>query len=173
MANSRPVRPQVARGVLTLTLCLGAAYVARSDAPGRATAATPQRGGKQFSTGVGDVYRRLCKSCHGTSGNGNGMRSSVPDMPDFTDDAWQRRRRDGHLLASILDGKGNAMPPFRQKLAKDEARDLVTFIREMGHGNGETTRPSASEFDEQFRQLNNQLEKLQKQYRDLWPTSKR
>jgi uncharacterized membrane protein len=39
------------------------------------------------------------------------------------------RRSDAQLLASILDGKGKEMPPWRGKLSVEQARGLVACVR--------------------------------------------
>ena len=53
----------------------------------------------------------------------------MPAIPDFTLRAWQEGRSDPQLLISVLDGKGTRMPPFRDKLTRDQARDLVALVR--------------------------------------------
>jgi mono/diheme cytochrome c family protein len=59
------------------------------------------------------LFRRHCVKCHGADGTGSPARASMPEIPDFTDASWQARRSDARLLASILDGKGKEMPPWR------------------------------------------------------------
>jgi uncharacterized membrane protein len=67
--------------------------------------------------------------CHGADGTGSRVRRRQPEIPDFTDTAWQARRSDAHLLASILDGKGEEMPPWRGKLSEEQARGLAACVR--------------------------------------------
>ena len=57
------------------------------------------------------------------------MRRRLPEVPDFTDPAWQARRADAQLVASILDGKGAEMPPADDDLSEAQARGLVAYIR--------------------------------------------
>ena len=52
-----------------------------------------------------------------------------PEIPDFTNVSWQAQRTDAQLLESILDGKGEDMPPVRGKISEQQARGLVAFIR--------------------------------------------
>jgi mono/diheme cytochrome c family protein/uncharacterized membrane protein len=96
----------------------------------------------------------------------------MPDIPNFTEASWQGRRSEAQLLASILDGKGQDMPPFRGKVTEDQARSLVTHVR----GFAPTTPKSgpdkqqkgtsANGFEEEFRRLRQELEELKKQSRE-------
>ena len=67
--------------------------------------------------------------CHGADGTGNKARDRLPEIPDFTNVSWQARRTDARLLESILDGKGEDMPPVRGKISEQQARGLVAFVR--------------------------------------------
>jgi mono/diheme cytochrome c family protein/uncharacterized membrane protein len=80
---------------------------------------------------VAEVFRERCGKCHGADGSGKEARSRLPDVPDFTEAAWQARRKDAQLLASILDGKGSDMPAFRGKISEEEARALVAHVRAL------------------------------------------
>ena len=76
-----------------------------------------------------ELFRQRCVKCHGADGTGNKARDRLPEIPDFTNVSWQARRTDARLLESILDGKGEDMPPVRGKISEQQARDLVAFIR--------------------------------------------
>jgi mono/diheme cytochrome c family protein/uncharacterized membrane protein len=78
---------------------------------------------------VPELFRQRCGKCHETDGTGSGARARMPEVPDFTDPAWQARRSEAQLLASILDGKGEDMPPFRDKIGEEQARSLVAHVR--------------------------------------------
>jgi mono/diheme cytochrome c family protein len=75
------------------------------------------------------LFQQHCTRCHGADGSGSPARGDLPEIPDFTSASWQAQRADGQLKASILDGKGTGMPPAREKIGSDQARDLVAFIR--------------------------------------------
>jgi uncharacterized membrane protein len=62
------------------------------------------------------------------------VRRRQPELPDFRDTTWQARRRDAQLLASILDGKGTRMPPWRDELSEEQARGLVAYVRSFASG---------------------------------------
>src|SRR5208283_2792450 len=75
------------------------------------------------------LFQKRCVKCHGADGTGNEARDRMAEIPDFTDASWQARRSDAQLLASILNGKGDDMPPVRGKISEDEARGLVAYLR--------------------------------------------
>ena len=56
-------------------------------------------------------------------GTGNKARGRLPEIPNFTDAGWQARRDDAQLMASILDGKGDEMPPDAGKSARSRRGD--------------------------------------------------
>jgi len=76
-----------------------------------------------------ELFLKRCVKCHGADGTGNKARDRFPEIPDFTNVSWQARRTDARLLESILDGKGEDMPPVRGKISEQQARGLVAFVR--------------------------------------------
>src|SRR5262249_43356972 len=76
-------------------------------------AARPGTPGADETPVVRELFQQRCVKCHATDGTGSRVRERLPEVPDFTDGSWQARRTDDRLLASILDGKGEGMPPFR------------------------------------------------------------
>ncbi len=76
-----------------------------------------------------ELFRQHCVKCHGADGTGSETRRRQAELPNFTDPAWQARRSDAQLLASILDGKGKKMPPWRAKISAEQARGLVAHVR--------------------------------------------
>jgi mono/diheme cytochrome c family protein len=112
-------------------------------------------------------FRRDCVGCHGEDGKGSEARRSMPRIPDFSRPAWQERKSDSRLLASILDGKGTFMPHFRDRLSKEEVHDLVAYVRSLnasGRTQGAAPQP---DYDQRFRQLQEELDELRKQFREL------
>jgi mono/diheme cytochrome c family protein len=75
------------------------------------------------------LFATHCVKCHGEDGTGSRGRRRYPEIPNFTDSAWQSRRRDAQLLASILDGMEQGMPSWRDKISKEQAAGLVAYIR--------------------------------------------
>jgi mono/diheme cytochrome c family protein/uncharacterized membrane protein len=78
---------------------------------------------------VAELFRQHCIKCHGADGTGSPARDRLPEIPDFTDAAWQSGHGDGQILASILDGVGTGMPPFRDKVSEDQTRGLAAHVR--------------------------------------------
>jgi mono/diheme cytochrome c family protein/uncharacterized membrane protein len=76
-----------------------------------------------------ELFRQQCVKCHGADGTGSEARGRQPKIPNFTDNSWQARRSDAQLLASILNGKGREMPPWRGKVSEEQARRLVGQVR--------------------------------------------
>jgi mono/diheme cytochrome c family protein/uncharacterized membrane protein len=108
------------------------------EAPGGAPSQPPEapqqgvsRPSASTAVGVSDareLFRKRCVKCHGEDGKGNRARDRLPEIPDFTRAAWQGRRSDAQLLASILEGK-DQMPSWRGKVSQEEARGLVSYVR--------------------------------------------
>jgi mono/diheme cytochrome c family protein len=122
---------------------------------------------------AGILYRRECLKCHGADGTGSAPREGIPRVPDFTSRAWQERRSDAQLRASILEGKGSEMPAYRGKVNEQQAQDLVPFVRAFA-GVPAAKRASGppGNFEQRIRELNGQLEELQMQFRELSPPGK-
>jgi len=76
-----------------------------------------------------ELFQKRCVKCHGADGTGNEARDRMAEIPDFTDASWHARRSDPQLLASILNGKGDDMPPVRGKISEEQARGLVAYLR--------------------------------------------
>jgi hypothetical protein len=109
-------------------------------------------------------------------GTGSPARGREPEIPDFTDPAWQARRSDAQLQASILDGKGPDMPTWRGKMSEDQARGLVAYVRAFAApaespGRAEPEMSAPDRFEERYRRLEKQLEELKRKFRELSRTT--
>ncbi|MFI5455658.1 MAG: cytochrome c [Isosphaerales bacterium] len=113
------------------------------------------------------LFQRFCARCHGPDGRGTGQRENLPRLPDFTRRAWQEGRRDPQLVVSVLDGKGVGMPSFQGKVAREQARELVAFIRSFAPSTERPVSPDTAEFEAHFRQLTEEFEDLRRQSRAL------
>jgi mono/diheme cytochrome c family protein/uncharacterized membrane protein len=138
----------------------------RPAAQSSAPAATATQAGR-------DLFNVHCVKCHGADGSGRAARGPLPNITDFTDSSWQARRSDAQLLASIIDGKGQDMPSFREKISQDQARGLVAHVRSFvpttdksGPKEGQGTN-SPSGFEAEARRLQKEMEELKKQLRQL------
>jgi mono/diheme cytochrome c family protein len=88
-------------------------------------------------------------------------------IPDFTSTAWQRGRRDSALLVSIRDGKGERMPAFAERLSPEEMRNLLSYVRGFTPPSATDGAAPPDEFEHHFRQLERQLDELNRQFHEL------
>lgn len=110
------------------------------------------------------LFQRSCAMCHGSDGRGSGVRATMPAIPDFTARAWHQRRTDPQLVVSILEGKGTDMPSFRDKVAREQARDLVAFLRRFAPGTPPQSAGAApDDFDTRFRLLMEEFHSVRRQ----------
>lgn len=83
-------------------------------------------------------YEKLCASCHGTSGKGDGPASAKlkvkprdhtdkKAMLDYSEEALFKVIKTGG--ASI--GKSALMPPFGKALKDDQIQDLAVYVRSL------------------------------------------
>ena len=152
---SSPEQPHVATG--------STGSVPRPTAP-------PQPDPKALSLREGSrLFKRSCVVCHGADGKGSGMRDSLPTIPDFTVHTWQERRNNPQLIVSVLDGKGAGMPPFRDKLAREQIRDLVAFIRSFDPSATSSTQTASDDFEVRFEQLLKEFQDLRRRTQELSP----
>ncbi len=77
------------------------------------------------------LYIRACTECHGADG-----KSQVDVIANATDltnpKAWRSGTSEGEIIQSIRDGAGEAMPPFAEKVSKEEDLwHLVNYLRNL------------------------------------------
>jgi mono/diheme cytochrome c family protein len=115
------------------------------------------------------LYRESgCVKCHGKDGKGTDAKPAMPSIPDFANASWQKARSDAQLSASILDGKGTLMPPFRERLKAEHVKGLVAYLRQLGPGSTPVEEQTRSvDLDEKFRALEEEFEALKKQHEEL------
>jgi mono/diheme cytochrome c family protein len=113
------------------------------------------------------LFQRPCITCHGNDGRGAAMRDTLPSIPDFTAGRWQETRTDFQLVVSVMDGKGDGMPPFRDKVSREQARDIVAFIRTLGPSPAMERQTHSNDFETRFQQLLSEFENLRRRSRAL------
>jgi len=64
-----------------------------------------------------------CGGCHAHGGGGMG--------PPLRDDEWRYGGSMEQMVATILDGRPNGMPSFRDRITEDQAWQLATYVRSM------------------------------------------
>ncbi|HEY2153554.1 MAG TPA: c-type cytochrome [Vicinamibacterales bacterium] len=100
---------------------------ARTRNPVPATAASIQSGHV--------VYDKLCASCHGETGKGDGAMGEElnPRPADLTDAEWKHGSTDGEIYALIRAGvKGTGMKAYGRKLTTHQVWEVVNYIRSIG-----------------------------------------
>jgi mono/diheme cytochrome c family protein len=100
-------------------------------APGSAETNRPASAAKMTSS---QLYQAYCLACHDAGGQGATMRKAMPEIPDFSNRAWQASRTDEELKRSILAGKGKFMLAMNDKLAPIDAEQMVSFLRAFEGG---------------------------------------
>jgi mono/diheme cytochrome c family protein len=119
----------------------------------------------------GILYRRYCSRCHGSDGRGKSKRAHMPQIPDFTESSWQKRRSNSQLEVTILEGQGRSMPAFSQRLKDEEVQALVSYIRGFNSSDFAPASAAVIEFDQRFRLLQEELNELRQQFRELSDSS--
>jgi mono/diheme cytochrome c family protein len=115
----------------------------------------------------GRLFQQFCVKCHGSDGSGTDMRASLSTIPNFADPAWHTRRRDPQLVASILTGKGTAMPAFGGRISEQDARDLAAYVRGVNPTRTQPATSAPTDFESRFRQLEQEYGDLERQIRKL------
>ncbi len=77
------------------------------------------------------IFAAKCAKCHGQDGAGV-EKYLKKGMKSFRENGWQKSRSDAQLTASINNGKGEAMQPWKGKLSADEIKSLVGLVRSFG-----------------------------------------
>jgi mono/diheme cytochrome c family protein len=111
------------------------------------------------------LYERRCQRCHGKDGGGE-RDAGVTGLPNFRKPDWHARRSDAQLKVSILDGKGDAMPAFSERLNEEQVRGLITHIRAFEPKRAAAT-VAATDFEKQFKELRKEYQELQKELERL------
>lgn len=75
---------------------------------------------------VMNLYNRYCVRCHGVDGRGVW---DIPDVPDFSNAAWQASRTDEQLARLTLEGRGAVMPAFRGTFTLEESWAIARYLR--------------------------------------------
>lgn len=105
---------------------------------GPAAAALPPASPVSSGSPAATLYARLCASCHGGTGAGDGPNAANLPVPParHTDSAAMAQRPDDSLYDAIagggwIMGKSPTMPPFGATLAPDDISGLVAHVREL------------------------------------------
>ena len=88
-------------------------------------------GREQKSAGADgkQLFASTCARCHGENGTGGLAAEAGPAPRNFHDADFQRSRTDAQLRATIVNGKGGAMPSFGSAFNDTELTALVEQVR--------------------------------------------
>jgi mono/diheme cytochrome c family protein len=120
---------------------------------------------------VAPLYRRYCQRCHGQDGTGSRARDNLPDIPDFTHHPWHERHTTWRLEVSIREGKGTDMPAFGDRLSQVQTAGLASLVRAFDTMRTKPPKDPPSDFDKEFRKLEEQWQRLRREFRELAPPS--
>jgi mono/diheme cytochrome c family protein len=113
-----------------------------------------------------ELFAARCARCHDDNGTGKALRQLTPALPDFSSVRWHRQRSNAQLVVSILEGRGTQMPAFADRVTTGEARDLAEYVRTFAGYSGAGEKSEADVY-ERFRELQEEYERLRKQFYDL------
>lgn len=82
-------------------------------------------------------FQQLCASCHGPDGRGN----QDLGAPNLTDDTWLYGGRREDIATAIREGRNGRMPAWGERLAPEEVRMLMAWIRAAGSDPGAEAVP--------------------------------
>jgi mono/diheme cytochrome c family protein len=112
--------------LLAAILCLAAVTLPRPGSLVQGADAATTNAGKGKP-----IYKKLCASCHGPHGKGDGYKILGPDPADLTSPLTQKKT-DRELLTTIHKGKPNRnMPAWDRRLSEQEARDVLAYVRSL------------------------------------------
>lgn len=90
------------------------------------------------TTSSAGLYGRFCAACHGIGGRGDGDNAKyLPVRPTVhADSAYMSRRPDDALFDAVFAGgfimnRSNRMPPFGERLTREQIRGLVRHMRTL------------------------------------------
>jgi ankyrin len=92
----------------------------------------------ESTTAGAATYVRLCATCHGPTGRGDGRLATATASygarpSNLADATWQHGSSDGEIFAAIRDGIGPdfVMDAFRLRLAESDIWDLVSYVKTL------------------------------------------
>jgi mono/diheme cytochrome c family protein len=79
------------------------------------------------------TYERLCVTCHGAQGKGDGPASKMlmPPPADLTSPKI-KSKPDGDLLQAVQNGRPpTTMPAFKGQLSEQEIHNVLAYVRSL------------------------------------------
>jgi cytochrome c oxidase cbb3-type subunit 3 len=136
--EDRPLQPPVAaetgpRGLTLSQLYPGAPSPAPSDPRGA------EYEGNAFHISNGQTYYKWfnCSGCHFNGGGGIG--------PALMDDKWRYGGRIEEIYATIVQGRPNGMPAFKDKIPEAQVWEIAAFVRSMSGNADKLAAPTRAD----------------------------
>lgn len=96
-----------------------------------------QTGTKRGVTADGDaragkgLFEKLCVTCHGPRGQGDGLKIVGAEVADLTS-ATTQRKLSADLLKTIHEGRPEkVMPSWKLRLSEQQAKDVLAYVRTL------------------------------------------
>jgi mono/diheme cytochrome c family protein len=91
------------------------------------TMKNPTSASKENLANAKDLYAKHCKSCHGSTGLGDGPKAGSLDATcgDFSTAKFQAQS-DGDIFYKMSEGRGK-MPSFKKTIADDNDRWMIIY----------------------------------------------
>jgi mono/diheme cytochrome c family protein len=93
------------------------------------TGCKPSEAQTEESNPTEELFNKRCAGCHGF--DGEPAKSNLPNIPDFRDPDYQKRRTDKQLIDTIMEGRKPLMPSFKSNLDDEQIKALVAYIRSL------------------------------------------
>jgi cytochrome c6 len=132
MTTTAPAQPTETRGALSWATPNPMKTVSKIALAGFALAFVA---GASFAATTAENWEASCASCHGADGKAQTKQGKKLKVRDYTDPKVQAEMKDDTMLKAILEGYvqngKTTMKGFKDELTEQEAKDLVTFIRQL------------------------------------------
>lgn len=95
----------------------------------------PVEATEESIAGGRQIFTRLCSSCHGPAGKGDGggRMEGSPKPANLVDEKWDHGDTDGEIFLTIRDGVGPDlfMEPWGDRLKEPDIWNVVNYIRSL------------------------------------------
>jgi cytochrome c oxidase cbb3-type subunit III len=105
--------------------------------------------GNAYHIAQGQRYFRWfnCNGCHANGGGGMG--------PALMDEDWRYGGDIQHIYATIVQGRPNGMPSFRDKIPETQVWEIAAYVRSLSGNVDRLAAPSRSERMQSIPPINN------------------